>query len=195
MRELSFGAKDDETIQAFWQDADKHLRQCLLEEGFVFTPSADEGFRRLARRFQQLSAAYKDKFAQLITGAAAFVNAIRQDTLVLKLLKALQAVLRDVGKEGWKKSSLWHDLRSHILPSIIEKIGTIPVPRVKYLHPDFDLVIENIALDLQSLLPDTFDVRMTNDVHLDFRKISDSAHAHCENGKEKHSDSDIFLTC
>lgn len=175
---LSNGAKEDPQIRAFWQDVDAHLRRCLLEEGYILTPEADEGLRKLIHRFKNLAVTYRQKISSFIEGIASFFNSIRKDALMIKLLSALKAIFDSVRNDGWKPGALWHDLRHKILPPLFEKFGVIPVPRIKYLHPDFDLVIENIALELSTLLPDTMDMRMTNDVHFDFRQLKDSNHSH-----------------
>lgn len=179
---MSIGAKDDAKILAFWTDADAHLRRCLLEEGYVLTSEADTETRLLGERFQALEGEYKRNVAKLVREAAAFVKAITTDELLQRLLKSAKDVLADLtfSNQGMRLPSraLWQDLREHILPTLFDKFGVIPVPRVKYLHPDFDLVIENIALELKHLLPDIFDVRMNNDIHFDFRRMKDSTHAH-----------------
>lgn len=175
---LSNGAKEDPHIRAFWTDADAHLKRCLLEEGYILTPEADEGLRKLIQRFKNFAVSYREKISSFIEGIASFFNSIRKDALTIKLLSALKAIFDAVRKDGWKPGALWHDLRHKILPPLFEKFGVIPVPRIKYLHPDFDLVIENIALELSTLLPDTLDMRLTNDVHFDFRQLKDSNHSH-----------------
>jgi hypothetical protein len=37
-----------------------------------------------------------------------------------------------------------------ILPAVFARVGVLPVPRIKYTHPDFDLVVENIAIGASS---------------------------------------------
>lgn len=144
----------------------------------MLTSKADAKLAEVTEQFKNLRQAYKRDLSAFVHGISSFLNAIRNDAFITKLLKAGKIILQDIGKDGWRKSSLMNDIRHHILPGLLDKVAVIPVPRIKYLHPDFDLVVENIALELKSLLPDIFDVRMTNDVHLDFRKIKDSTHSH-----------------
>lgn len=177
-KQLSLGAKDDPKVRSFWLDADKHLRRCLLEEGFILTAEAESGLRDLLDRFKGLQQSYKEKLSSLVQGVAEFLYAIRHDAFILKLLSALKTITNVLRRDGWKSGSLWNDLRLKVLPALLDKFGVIPVPRIKYLHPDFDLVIENIALQLKTLLPDIFDFRMANDVHFDFRRLKDSSHSH-----------------
>lgn len=183
-KKLSVGARDNEKVQSFWKDTDQHIRRCLLEEGYALTKDAERGARELIERLRGLQKEYKDLVVKLVNETTAFIQALSQDELLRALLKAGKDVVADItfGKKGGSRLSageMLRDLRDYILPPLLDRFGVIPVPRIKYLHPDFDLVIENIALELKHLLPDIFDMRMTNEVHVDFRKIKDSTHAHC----------------
>ena len=85
-----------------------------------------------------------------------------------------------IGKKGGglPSKAIWHDLRVVILPFLFDRVGVLPIPRLRYLHPDFEVAVENVALQLKQLLPDTFDLKVNNDFHVDFRKIKESSHAH-----------------
>jgi hypothetical protein len=177
-RQLSVGAKDDPELLAFWKDIDRYVRKCLLEEGYILTREADTEWHHFIDRYRNVQQSYKDKVSQFASGLIHILNAFSKDEYVIKLLKSFKNLLAGMKGEGWKATSIWHDLRHKILPPLFEKFGVIPVPRIKYIHPDFDLVIENIALQLSTLLPNTLDLRMTNDVHFDFRRMKDSTHSH-----------------
>jgi hypothetical protein len=184
-KKLSIGAKGNEKLQSFWSDTDQHIRRCLLEEGYALTKDAERGANELIERFGGLQKEYKDLIVKLINETTAFAQALSQDKLLRALLKAGKDLIADItfGKKGGNRLStadILRDLRDYILPPLLDRFGVIPVPRIKYLHPDFDLAIENIALELKHLLPDIFDMKMTNEVHVDFTKIKDSTHSHCE---------------
>lgn len=179
---LSSGAKDDPEIQSFWKDVDHYARRCLVEEGYVLTKEAERGAHDLVKRFHSLKESYKINIVKLISESASFAQAITQDELLRAFIKSTKNVIADLtfAKEGTRipPQALLRDLRDYILPPLLDKFGVIPVPRIRYLHPDFDLVIENIAINLKSLLPDTFDFQMTNDIHVDFHKVKSSSHEH-----------------
>jgi hypothetical protein len=49
------------------------------------------------------------------------------------------------------KPQLWTDIRAVILPSLIEQVGYIPIPRIKHTDNMLDLVIGNLTLQGQNL--------------------------------------------
>ncbi|PWN44130.1 hypothetical protein IE81DRAFT_321529 [Ceraceosorus guamensis] len=181
-RKLSLGAKDDPAIRQVWRDADKLLKRSLLQEGYALEPACEEAWRALAARFDKLNQQYKEELARLVGQVADFAAALASDELLHQLSVHLKNIVKDVsfGRDGsmLPSKALWQDLRLTILPAIFDKIGVLPVPRVKYTHPDFDLVIENIALELKNLLPSMLGIRMLNDVQFDFEKLKSSSHSH-----------------
>lgn len=181
-RKLSIGARDDATIGELWRDADELLRMSLLKEGYALEASCETAWRALADRFEALGQTYKQDLATLVMRVADFAAALASDELLVQLSKNLKNIVKDVslGRDGnvLPSRALWHDLRLIILPAVFERIGVLPVPRIKYTHPDFDLVVENIALELKNLLPNMLGIRMLNDVHFDFEKIKSSSHSH-----------------
>lgn len=55
----------------------------------------------------------------------------------------------------------------------------LPIPRIRYTNPECILTLENIAISLRDLIPNTLDVRVLNDFHVDFKRIrSNSTHCH-----------------
>ncbi|UZJ52302.1 hypothetical protein CBS101457_001622 [Exobasidium rhododendri] len=181
-KSLSVGVKDDETIASFWKDADHHLRRCLLEEGFILKKEAEEGMRDLIARFRGLQGEYQRNIVKLIKESVSFVDALSKDELLRGILASTRDLLTDLtfGKDGFHLPDLrlLQDVVEQVLPAFFAKFGVVPIPRIKYLHPDFDLIIENIAVELRYLLPDMFDFKMSNDVHFDFKKMKDSTHSH-----------------
>jgi hypothetical protein len=51
------------------------------------------------------------------------------------------------------KSHLWKDIRKVILPTLIEEVGYIPIPRIEYTDESLDLVVENLTLQGRNLFP------------------------------------------
>jgi hypothetical protein len=60
------------------------------------------------------------------------------------------------------KTHLWEDLATVIFPSLLKHIGYIPIPRVEYTDSQLDLVIENLTLEGQNLLPNSVELEMRN---------------------------------
>jgi hypothetical protein len=57
---------------------------------------------------------------------------------------------------------LINDLRHVIVPSIAKQIGYIPIPRAEYQDKQFDIVIENLTLEMANLLPNLVEIENKN---------------------------------
>ena len=51
------------------------------------------------------------------------------------------------------KPELWNDVRKVIVPTLIDQIGYVPIPRVEYSDNSLDLVLENLTLSGRNLFP------------------------------------------
>ena len=60
------------------------------------------------------------------------------------------------------KPQLWLDIRKVILPSIIDQVGYVPIPRIEYTDESLDLVIENLALSGRNLFPNVISMEAHN---------------------------------
>lgn len=180
-KSLSVGAKDEPSIRGFWKDTDTFIRKCLLEPGFAIKPQCETEGKELFQRFKKLNQQYKEDVANLISQSASFALAIKEDSLLKRLTKNG----KDIGKhvlvssdgKWFKNKALLSDAQL-ILKGLFDRLGVLPIPRIVYKHPDFELVIENIALQLKHLLPNMLDIKFDNDVHLDFERIKESTHSH-----------------
>ncbi|KIK23254.1 hypothetical protein PISMIDRAFT_100825 [Pisolithus microcarpus 441] len=65
------------------------------------------------------------------------------------------------------KPQLWSDIRKVIVPTLVDKVGYIPIPRVEYTDDTIDLVVENLTLQGRNLFPNI----VTLDAH-NFMKFS-----------------------
>ena len=68
------------------------------------------------------------------------------------------------------KPHLWDDIRKVILPTVISRVGYIPIPRIEYTDDSLDLVIENLTLSGKNLLPNVVTVAARN--HFTFSPYS-----------------------
>lgn len=75
------------------------------------------------------------------------------------------------------KPELWNDIRKVILPSAIDRVGYIPIPRVEYTDDQLDLVIENLTLSGRNLFPNLVTMEAHNFVKFSpYNNISDEHH-------------------
>ena len=170
------------TIQSFWRRTDQYVRALLLKEGYALSTQAELDAREIRKAYEGLSRDYKQKVIKVISGIASFTHAFQRDNVLREITKHAKAFAKRlvIGKKGSgiPSKAIWNDLRRVILPYAFDRVGVLPIPRIRYIHPDFEVTVENIALQLKQLLPDTFDLKLNNDFHVDFHKVKESTHSH-----------------
>lgn len=58
------------------------------------------------------------------------------------------------------------DIRRVILPTLVEKVGYVPIPRIEYTDDAIDLIVENLTLSGRNLFPNIVSVEAHN--HMKF---------------------------
>lgn len=58
------------------------------------------------------------------------------------------------------KPQLFNDMKMTLLPAFIDEIRYIPIPRIEYSDPQFDIVIENLILSGDTLLPNLVETKI-----------------------------------
>lgn len=181
LRHLSIGYREDPELRGFLADCDAFLRRCATEPGYVMDPACESQGHELKIRLQTSGVEYRADLQRLIQLLRTFFTAAPRDPVLLALKSSVSHLARDLtmGRQYFYLPSkqIWHDLINDILPPIFNK-ATFPIPRVKYTHPDFVLVLENLAVSLEELIPDFIDFKMTNDLHLDVKQLRSSTHCH-----------------
>ncbi|KAF5393156.1 hypothetical protein D9757_001352 [Collybiopsis confluens] len=109
---------------------------------------------------------YRDHFDNVFEGFGNFVGGIAEDPLNRRLGTDIQRLTKDLlfdseGKLSFKPE-LWNDVRSIILPGLIDRIGLIPIPRIEYTDDSLDLVLENLTLSAKNLFPNMVEAEVRN---------------------------------
>lgn len=182
VRRLSIGFREEPALRDFIQSVDQYLRDCLLKQGWVLTDECKQEGQGIVDSFKSLRAGYREDIRTLVTKVRSLFHKAPRDPAIHNLLRSFKRLGKDLtlGPRYWyiPKPHVWHDLCREILPPLFAKAGVLPVPRIKYTHPDFVLTLENIALSLSDLIPNTIDFRTTNDVHVDVKHVRESFHFH-----------------
>ncbi|KIM26634.1 hypothetical protein M408DRAFT_25337 [Serendipita vermifera MAFF 305830] len=157
-------AKEDEAFRAWWKRADSFVRKTLLEPGFILAPQfntqSQEIFHDQAKEFFDVR--YRPHRELLVNSAKDWVDGWAQDPVNKKLADQWAGLLKDLllgenGNIAWK-GGLWKDVRQVIVPTLVEQVGYIPIPRIEYTDDKMDLVIENLTLQGRNLFPNIIEV-------------------------------------
>ncbi|KAI0777372.1 hypothetical protein BD413DRAFT_467001 [Trametes elegans] len=182
MQQLYQDAQQDEELRQWFRDVDSYTRKVLLEPGFVLEPQCNNeanALRENGRRFYDEK--YKGHFDNLFNAAIEWFRALGEDPLNKRFGEDWARLTKDLlfDSEGSLKfkPDLWLDIRKVILPSIIDQVGYIPIPRIEYTDDTLDLVIENLALSGRNLFPNVVSLEAHNYVKFSpYNAISDENH-------------------
>ncbi|KAJ3732816.1 hypothetical protein DFJ43DRAFT_1071512 [Lentinula guzmanii] len=109
---------------------------------------------------------YREHFDNVFDGIGKFVGGIGSDPLNRQFGTDIQRLTKDLlfdsdGKLTFKPE-LWNDVRTTIIPGLIQRIGVIPIPRIEYTDDSLDLVLENLTMSAQNLFPNLVEVEVRN---------------------------------
>ncbi|KAF7791135.1 hypothetical protein EIP86_002146 [Pleurotus ostreatoroseus] len=182
MHDLYEDAQKDEELRDWFKRCDSYIRQVLLEPGFVLEPQCNDQANRLreeGRRFYDDK--YKTHFDNLINRSGDWFRAMGDDPLNKRFGEDWARLTHDLlfdseGSLKWKPE-LWMDIRKVILPSIIERVGYIPIPRIEYTDDALDVIIENLALSGANLFPNIVSMEAHNFIKFSpYNAIRDENH-------------------
>lgn len=109
---------------------------------------------------------YADHRQNLFDEIEKFFTSYADDPLNIRFGQNWKKLTKDLflNSEGSLKlkTQLWEDITSVILPGLLRHIGYIPIPRIEYTDSQLDLVIENLTLEGQNLLPNAIELEMRN---------------------------------
>ncbi|PVF96377.1 hypothetical protein CPB86DRAFT_874940 [Serendipita vermifera] len=157
-------AKEDEEFRAWWSRADKFVRKTLLEPGFILQPQFNNEsqaiFHDQAKEFFDVR--YRPHRDLLVNSGKEWVDGWAADPLNKRMTDQWAGLVKDLlmndkGNLVWK-GALWTDIRKVILPTLVEQVGYIPIPRIEYTDDKLDLVIENLTLQGRNLFPNIVEI-------------------------------------
>ncbi|KAF8492864.1 hypothetical protein F5888DRAFT_1728342 [Russula emetica] len=182
INQLIDNAKNDEEFRQWFQSVDAYTRKLLLEPGYVLEPACNsEGHqvRDSGRRFY--GEKYKAHFDRLFDSIGTWFSSMGEDALNKRFGDDWARLTRDLlfDSEGSLKfkPELWMDIRKVILPSIVDRVGHIPIPRIEYTDESLDLVVENLTLQGRNLFPNIVSIEVQNFMKFSpYNAIDDVSH-------------------
>ncbi|CAK5279098.1 unnamed protein product [Mycena citricolor] len=166
-RVLAHDAAEDESLRSWWSAVGAFARKVLLQVGYV----TEDACAARARELRDLGRAfyrekYRSHFEALIDSIASWFRSFAEEPLNKELAESFTKLTRDLlfDREGnlQFKKKLWEDVRGIILPTLVDKVGFVPIPRVEYTDDNVDLVVENLTLSGRHLFPNVIELEAHN---------------------------------
>lgn len=173
-------ARSDEEFRLWFQSVGAYSRKVLLEPGYVLEPMCNSEGRKVrdsGRRFYDEK--YKAHFDHLFDSIGTWFSAMGEDPLNKRFGDDWARFTHDLlfDREGSLKfkPDLWMDIRKVIVPSIVDRVGHVPIPRVEYTDDSLDLVVENLTLQGRNLFPNIVELDASNSMKFSpYNDTSDS---------------------
>ncbi|PPQ71059.1 hypothetical protein CVT26_011461 [Gymnopilus dilepis] len=175
-------ANRDEALKEWFSAVDLYIRKVLLEPGYVLEPDCNNHANRLREIGRQFyDEKYKNHFDNLFNSISGWFKAMGDDPLNKQFGEDWARLTRDLlfDSEGSLKfkPELWNDIRKVIMPTLIEQVGYIPIPRIEYSDDSLDLVVENLTLQGRNLFPNIVQLEANNFVKFSpYNAITDDHH-------------------
>ncbi|EEP78474.1 conserved hypothetical protein [Uncinocarpus reesii 1704] len=170
-------ADNDPRLREWFRSVNTFIRRCLQEQGFVLQDESNEEWSRLYDEGQYL---FRDRYREdtnRVIGEMKFIGEqFDQDPLNKRLSQSLQKLFIDLGTDMQGrvvfKKHLLRDFTNVVLPGIFESLHYIPIPRIEVSDPMVDMVVENLAVETDNLIPNVLEFGSDNYWRWGRKKIS-----------------------
>ncbi|KAI1911860.1 hypothetical protein LOZ52_005986 [Ophidiomyces ophidiicola] len=151
-------AEKDPRLREWFQAVNFFIRRCLQEQGFVLQEASNEEWRRLYDEGQYLFRdRYRDDSNRLVGEVKFMGEQFDQDPLNKQFSTSMQKLFTDLGtdREGKVvfKKNLLNDFATVVVPGFFENLHYIPIPRIEVSDPMIDVIVENLAIESDNLMP------------------------------------------
>ncbi|KAF8528371.1 hypothetical protein BU17DRAFT_73458 [Hysterangium stoloniferum] len=174
-------ARQDEEMRTWLESVQQWMKRVLLEPGYVVDAQCNKDGNAIREKGRQFfDQKYKKYFDELFDSVSHWFTNLKNDPLNERFghdwSRLTRSLLFDSEGSLSFKPELWADIRTVIIPSIIDKVGYVPIPRAEYSDENYDVVIENLTLSGRNLFPNVVSVEAHN-----FTKFSPYTNIHDEN--------------
>lgn len=160
-------ADKDPELKGWFRSIDTYVRKCLNEPGFIMQDAANEQWGQLSDKGHfLLRERYRDHTNRVLDEFKFIGEQFDQDAQNKRFAASLNKLFTELGNdENGKptfKKHLVKDLSGVILPGIFESVRYVPVPRIEYTDPMMDAIVENLIIESDNLMPNSFEFGSDN---------------------------------
>jgi hypothetical protein len=167
LNDIYRAADQDKELKDWFKAVDAYIRRALREQGYIMQPASTDDFNHLYDRGQYL---LRDKYRghtdRVLDEIKFFGLQFEEDPQNRKFGDAVTKLFLNLGNDENGKAAfkphLLKDVTEVILPSVLETVHYIPIPRIEYSDPQVDLIIENLIIESDNLAPNVFEFASDN---------------------------------
>lgn len=174
-------ADKDQELKGWFKSMNNYIRRCLLEQGYILEDASTKEWDRLYEYGRYL---LRDKYrnhTDQVLGELKFIaDQFDQDAHNKAFAQSVQRLFNHLGTDETGKSvfkpHLVKDLGDVVIPGILKNVNYIPIPRIEYVNPQFDVVIENLVLESDNFMPNVLEVASEHFFRWGRKKIANKNH-------------------
>jgi len=166
---------DMDARQFFWD-----LRQYLLKLANSPDQITDQYRKEQAKDFVERAKQlfrvedykYRERIMNMFDTIGVLMNQIRYDPDTQQLTESVGQFAKDFFTDDQGRPDLFvtqesiQQLRDMIIPILQKQLENVPLPMIEGTNDKYDWRLENVTLYGRDILPDTFDIKMTNNAQL-----------------------------
>lgn len=170
--EMAEDTRRDEKLRKYIDDVMRTMRRVLKQKGYVTSSAFSRHVSELQERGQHVlrdNSVTKGHAQNLAYLMQDYLRAMREDAETQALLQSLQALGTDVQQltqqvRSGQLGGLLDDLFDVWIPRLVQSIQQIPLPKIEFKSPDYDVVIDGINLEASgvSFIPDKVQIVNSN---------------------------------
>ena len=160
-------ADQDPELKDWFKKTDAYIRKCLQEQGFIMQDASTEQWNALYDHGNYLlRQKYRGHTDRILDEFKFLGNQFDADPQNKAFGQAVERLFLDLGNdENGKptfKPHLIKDLTEVIIPAFLVNVHYIPIPRIEYSDPKFDVIVENLIIESDNLTPNVLEFGSDN---------------------------------
>ncbi|KAL9544020.1 hypothetical protein MBANPS3_007837 [Mucor bainieri] len=184
--EISGKLKQDDNLKNLMHKIIAYVQKMLQEPGYLSgDESTEEGSKLVDEVRSSALEEYKPQVKSMIQESSGIIKAVSDDPISQKIAEKVKAIhdhlWYDSNGHAAFKPHLLNDMRITLLPALIEQIKFVPLPQIIYSDKQFEIAIENMVLQGDTLMPDIFEVKAD-----DYLRFSPKANVNYTNSQSIH---------
>ena len=160
-------ADKDPELKGWFRKIDTYVRKCLKEPGFIMQDSANSEWDQIYDKGHfLLRERYRDHTNRVFDESKFLTDQFDQDPQNKRFGAAVQKLFNELGNDDNGKPTfkphLVKDLSTVILPGLFQSVRYVPIPRIEYTDHMMDAIVENLVIESDNLMPNSFEFGSDN---------------------------------
>ncbi|PLN76405.1 hypothetical protein BDW42DRAFT_188706 [Aspergillus taichungensis] len=170
-------ADKDAELKGWFKNMNHFIRKCLQEQGYIVEEDCNREWDQLADHGKYLLRERYRSHTDRVLDEVKFVgDQFTKDPQNRAFRESMEKLFNDLGRDAQGnvafKKHLLTDIGNVILPGLFENIRYVPVPRIEVMDQMADIVVENLVIESDNLMPNVVEFGSDNYFRWGRKKIS-----------------------